>query len=63
MFLGVEDNPLEFPYPLDAILKKKLAIRAIFQSKYLRLSDAGFRDNEESCKKIRDNFKLEEVIL
>ncbi|KAI5422738.1 hypothetical protein KIW84_045960 [Lathyrus oleraceus] len=55
-----EDNPLEFPYPLDATLKKELTIRVVFQPKYGRLYVVGFRDNEESHKKIRDNFKSEE---
>ncbi|KAI5438086.1 hypothetical protein KIW84_023995 [Lathyrus oleraceus] len=55
-----EYNPFEFPYPLDAILKKELTIRVFFQPKYGRLSVVGFRDNKESRKKIRDNLKSEE---
>ncbi|CAI8597213.1 unnamed protein product [Vicia faba] len=56
-----EDNPWEFPYELDALLKKELAIRAVFQPKFGRLSVIGFKDDEETRKKIRDNFKSEEV--
>ncbi|KAI5427384.1 hypothetical protein KIW84_032705 [Lathyrus oleraceus] len=56
-----EDIPLEFPYELDAILTKELAIRAIFQQKYVRLYVIGFKDDEESRRKIRDNFKCGEA--
>ncbi|KAI5441728.1 hypothetical protein KIW84_010973 [Lathyrus oleraceus] len=41
-----EDNPLEFPYPLEAIFKKELEIRVVFQPKYGRLFVVGFRDNK-----------------
>lgn len=58
-----EDNPLEFPFELDAILKKELAIRAVFQPKYGRLSVIGFRDDDEARRKIQGNFKTEEVCL
>ncbi|XP_058733466.1 uncharacterized protein LOC131605087 [Vicia villosa] len=56
-----EDNPFEFPIQLDAMLTKKLAIRAVFQPKFNRLSVIGFKDDDETRKKIRDSFKCEEV--
>ncbi|CAI8604822.1 unnamed protein product [Vicia faba] len=58
-----EDNPLESAYKLDAILKKELAIRPVFQPKYGRLSVIGFKDDEDSRKKIRDCFKPDEIIF
>ncbi|KAI5404111.1 hypothetical protein KIW84_051302 [Lathyrus oleraceus] len=58
-----EDNPLEFPYELDAILTKELAIRGVFHPKYGKLSVIGFKDDEESRRKIRDIFKCEKLIF
>ncbi|XP_058722223.1 uncharacterized protein LOC131594145 [Vicia villosa] len=55
-----EDNPLEFPYALDAILKKELAIRAVFQPNKGRLSVISFKTDEDIRKKIRASFSSEE---
>ncbi|XP_058733320.1 uncharacterized protein LOC131604922 [Vicia villosa] len=44
-----EDNPWEFPFELDAILKKELAIRAVFQPKFERLSVASKLGVSEPC--------------
>ncbi|XP_058772245.1 uncharacterized protein LOC131646112 [Vicia villosa] len=60
---GGDYDPLEFPYGLDSILKKELAIRAVFQSKNGRLSVIGFKDDEDSRTKIKDSFKFEEEPL
>ncbi|KAI5425539.1 hypothetical protein KIW84_031367 [Lathyrus oleraceus] len=51
-----EDDPLEFPYPLDSMLNKELAIRAIYQPKFDILSIVGFKDCEDSIKKLKDQF-------
>ncbi|XP_058765066.1 uncharacterized protein LOC131638522 [Vicia villosa] len=58
-----EDNPWELPFELDALLKMEWAIRAIFHPKFGRLSVIGFKYDEETRKKMRDNFKFEEVAL
>ncbi|XP_058776864.1 uncharacterized protein LOC131651213 [Vicia villosa] len=55
-----EYDPLEFPYELDSILKRELAIRAVFQPKNGRLSVIGFRDDPETRNKVKDNFRAEE---
>ncbi|KAI5402011.1 uncharacterized protein LOC127093020 isoform X2 [Lathyrus oleraceus] len=57
-----EDNPLEFPFGLDAMLKKELAIRAVFQPKFNRLSVISFKDDEDSRKKVKDTFKSHEDV-
>ncbi|KAI5411958.1 hypothetical protein KIW84_056865 [Lathyrus oleraceus] len=57
-----EDNPLEFPFGLDAMLKKELAIRAVFQPKFNRLSVISFEDDEDSRKKVKDTFKSHEDV-
>ncbi|XP_058774672.1 uncharacterized protein LOC131648952 [Vicia villosa] len=53
-------DPLEFPYELDSILKKKYTIRAVFQPKNSRLSVIGFKTDEDYRKKSKDSFKGEE---
>ncbi|XP_050883299.1 uncharacterized protein LOC127086562 [Lathyrus oleraceus] len=58
-----EDNPLEFPFGLDAMLKKELAIRVVFQPKFNRLSVISFKDDEDSRKKVKDTFKSHEVCI
>ncbi|XP_058733725.1 uncharacterized protein LOC131605380 [Vicia villosa] len=55
-----EYDPLEFPYELDLILKRELAIRAVFQSKNGRLSVIGFRVDTETRNRVKDNFRAEE---
>ncbi|XP_058751685.1 uncharacterized protein LOC131624788 [Vicia villosa] len=55
-----EDNPLEWPYHLDAILKKELAIRAVYQPTNSRLSVVGFKTDKDTRQKIRECFKSEE---
>ncbi|KAI5395846.1 hypothetical protein KIW84_062146 [Lathyrus oleraceus] len=56
-----EDDPLEFPYPLDSILNKELAIRVVYQpNKCGRLSVVGFRNGEKSTKELRDQFPTKE---
>ncbi|KAI5386842.1 hypothetical protein KIW84_073111 [Lathyrus oleraceus] len=57
-----EDNPLEFPFGLDAMLKKELAIRVVFQPKFNRLSVISFKDDEDSRKKVKDTFKSHEDV-
>ncbi|XP_058764028.1 uncharacterized protein LOC131637462 [Vicia villosa] len=55
-----EYDPLEFPYELDSILKRELAIRAVFQPKNGRLSVIGFRDDPETRSGVKENFRAEE---
>ncbi|XP_058783514.1 uncharacterized protein LOC131658209 [Vicia villosa] len=55
-----EYDPLEFPYELDSILKRELAIRAVFQPKNGRLSVIGFRDDPETRSRVKENFRAEE---
>ncbi|XP_058767907.1 uncharacterized protein LOC131641620 [Vicia villosa] len=55
-----EYDPLEFPYELDSILKRELAIRAVFQPKNGRLSVIGFRDDPETRSIVKENFRAEE---
>ncbi|XP_058726419.1 uncharacterized protein LOC131597760 [Vicia villosa] len=55
-----EYDPLEFPYELDSILKRELAIRAVFQPKNGRLSVIGFRDDQETRNRVKDSFRAEE---
>ncbi|KAI5440422.1 hypothetical protein KIW84_010051 [Lathyrus oleraceus] len=50
----IEKSALELKRQL---IKKELAIRVVFQPKYGSLSVVRFRDNEESCKKIKENLK------
>ncbi|XP_058783616.1 uncharacterized protein LOC131658326 [Vicia villosa] len=57
-----EYDPLEFPYELDSILKRELAIRAVFQPKNGRLSVIGFRDDQETRNRVKENFRAEEVM-
>lgn len=45
------------------MLNKELAIRAIYQPKYDILSIVGFKDCEDSIKKLKDQFSIEEVLL
>ncbi|CAI8593620.1 unnamed protein product [Vicia faba] len=53
-------DPLEFPYELDAILQKELAIRAVFQPNKARLYVVSFKDDEYTRQKIKDSFRSEE---
>ncbi|XP_058775559.1 uncharacterized protein LOC131649821 [Vicia villosa] len=53
-------DPLEFPYELDSILKKELAIRAVYQPKNGRLSVVGFKTDKDVRNKIKESFKFEE---
>ncbi|CAI8614503.1 unnamed protein product [Vicia faba] len=53
-------DPLEFPYELDVMLKKKLAIRAVFQPNKASLSVIGFKADEVLRTKIKQRFKCEE---
>ncbi|CAI8599856.1 unnamed protein product [Vicia faba] len=55
-----EDDPLEFPYALDAILKQELAIRAVFQPNKGRLSVISFKIDEDFRKRVRGSFNSEE---
>ncbi|XP_058741691.1 uncharacterized protein LOC131614080 [Vicia villosa] len=57
-----EYDPLEFPYELDSILKRELAIRAVFQPKNGRLSVIGFRDDPETRSRVKENFRVEEIL-
>ncbi|XP_058774975.1 uncharacterized protein LOC131649231 [Vicia villosa] len=57
---SVDYDPLEFPYELDSILKKELAIRAVYQPKNGRLSVIGFKTDEDVRNKIKESFKFEE---
>ncbi|XP_058783097.1 uncharacterized protein LOC131657750 [Vicia villosa] len=43
-------DPLEFPYELDSILAKELAIRVVYQPKNGRLSVIGFKTDEDTSK-------------
>ncbi|XP_058767361.1 uncharacterized protein LOC131641053 [Vicia villosa] len=54
-------DPLEFPYEPDSILKKELAIRAVYQPKNGRLSVIGFKTDEDVRNKIKEIFKFEET--
>ncbi|CAI8590568.1 unnamed protein product [Vicia faba] len=53
-------DPLEFPYELDVMLKKELAIRAVFQPNKASLSVIGFKADEVLRTKIKEMFKCEE---
>ncbi|CAI8619110.1 unnamed protein product [Vicia faba] len=53
-------DPLEFPYELDVMLKKELAIRAVFQPNKASLSVIGFKADEVLRTKIKERFKCEE---
>ncbi|XP_058741374.1 uncharacterized protein LOC131613746 [Vicia villosa] len=57
---SVDYDPLEFPYELDSILEKELAIRAVYQPKNGRLSVIGFKTDEDVRNKINESFKFEE---
>ncbi|XP_058764311.1 uncharacterized protein LOC131637723 [Vicia villosa] len=58
---SVDYDPLEFPYELDSILAKELAIRAVYQPKNGRLSVIGFKTDEDVRNKIKESFKFEET--
>ncbi|CAI8619545.1 unnamed protein product [Vicia faba] len=58
-----EDDPLEFPYALDAILKQELAIMAVFQPNKSRLSVISFKVDEDFRKRVRGSFSSEEEPL
>ncbi|XP_058775071.1 uncharacterized protein LOC131649297 [Vicia villosa] len=60
---SVDYDPLEFPYELDSILAKELAIRAVYQPKNGRLSVIGFKTDEDVRNKIKESFKFEEEPL
>ncbi|XP_058774373.1 uncharacterized protein LOC131648653 [Vicia villosa] len=60
---SVDYDPLEFPYELDSILAKELAIRAVYQPKNGRLSVIGFKIDEDVRNKIKESFKFEEEPL
>ncbi|XP_058747028.1 uncharacterized protein LOC131620018 [Vicia villosa] len=47
-----EDDPFEFPNELDTILKKDLAIRAVFQPNKARLSVLGYKIDEDTLEDI-----------
>ncbi|CAI8608107.1 unnamed protein product [Vicia faba] len=53
-------DPLEFPYELDVMLKKELAIRAVFQPNKASLSVIEFKADEVLRTKIKERFKCEE---
>ncbi|CAI8595305.1 unnamed protein product [Vicia faba] len=55
-----EDDPLEFPYALDAILKQELAIRAVFQPNKGKISVISFKIEEDFRKRVRGSFSSEE---
>ncbi|CAI8608211.1 unnamed protein product [Vicia faba] len=55
-----EDDPLEFPYALDAILKQELAIRDIFQPNKGRLYVVSCKIDEDFRKRVRWSFRSEE---
>ena len=57
-----EDDPLEFPYALDAILKQELAIRVVFQPNKGRLSVISCKIDEDFRKRVRGSFISEEVM-
>ncbi|XP_058784697.1 uncharacterized protein LOC131659538 [Vicia villosa] len=60
---SIDYDPLEFPYELDSILAKELAIRAVYQPKNGRLSVIGFKTDEDVRNKVKESFKFEEEPL